>query len=79
MTNYECETMTGVSTQEEADHLMIHQAIEVTSNGMHVHILYSQDTNVLLLALRRTPLLGKYSAEIMDPSEIRSSLHIAYI
>ena len=39
MTNYECETMTSVSTQEEADTLMIHHAVEVASNGMNVHII----------------------------------------
>ena len=38
--------MPGVSTQEEADTLMIHHAVEVASNEMNVHI-YSQDTHVL--------------------------------
>ena len=71
MTNYECETMPGVSTHEEADTLMIHHAVEVASNVMNVHI-YSQDTDVLLLALRRTPLLGDCSAVIMGISEIRN-------
>ena len=61
--------MPGVSTHEEADTLMIHMhAVEVASNGMNVHI-YSQDTDVLLLALRRTPLLGDCSAVIMGTSE----------
>jgi len=41
MTNYECEIITGVSTQEEADNLMIYHAVEVASNGVNVHI-YSQ-------------------------------------
>ena len=68
MTNYECEAMTGVSTQEEADTLMIHHAVEVASNGMTVQI-YSHDTDVLVLALRRTPLLGNHSAIIMCTSE----------
>ena len=35
---HECETKTGVSTQEEADTLMIHYDVEVASNRMNVHI-----------------------------------------
>ena len=58
---HECETMTGVSTQEEEDTLMI----QVASNGMNVHI-YPQDTDVLLLALRRTPLPGDRSVPNVD-------------
>ena len=38
MTNYECENITGVSTQEEADTLMIYRAVDVARNGMNVHI-----------------------------------------
>jgi hypothetical protein len=75
MTNYECETMTSVSTQEEADTLMIYHAVEVAGNGMNVHI-YSQDTDVLLLALRRTPLLGNHSALIMGTSERRRKVFL---
>ena len=74
---HECETMTGVSTQEEEDTLMIHHAIEVASNGMNVH-LHPQDTDMLFLALRRTPLLGDRSAAIMGTTERRRSLHTAY-
>ena len=70
MTNYDCETMPCVSTQEEADTLMIYHAIEVAKNGMKVHI-YSQDTDVLLLAIRRAPLLGDRSALVMGTSERR--------
>ena len=67
---HECETMTGVSTQEEADTLMIHHAVEVATNGMTVHI-YPQDTDVLFLALRRTQLFGDRSAAIIGTSDIR--------
>ena len=74
----ECETMTGVSTQEEADSLMNHHAVEVASNGMNVHI-YPQDTDVLFLALRRTPLLGDHSAAITGTTERRRSLHTSYV
>ena len=75
MTNYECETMPGVSTQEDADTIMIHHAVEVASNGMNVHI-YSQDTDVLLLALCRTPLLGDCSVVIMGTSERRRKVFL---
>ena len=70
--------MPGVSTQEEADTLMIHHAVEVVSNGMNVQI-YSQDTDVLLLALRRITLFGDCSAVIMGTSERRRSLPTPYI
>ncbi len=72
---HECETMTGVSTQEEADTLMIHHAVEVASNGMNVNI-YPQDTDVLFLALRRTPILGDCSAAIMGTTERRRNVFI---
>ena len=67
--------MTGVSTQEEADTLVIHHAVEVASNGMNVHI-YPQDMDVLFLALRRTPLLGDCSAAIMGTTERRRNVFI---
>ena len=72
---HECETMTGVSTQEDADTLMIHHAVEVASSGMNVHI-YPQDTDVLFLGLRRTPLLGDRSAAIMGTTERRHKVFI---
>ena len=75
MTNYECEAMPSARTQGEANTLIIHHAVEVGSKGMNVHI-YSQDTDVLLLALRRTPLLGDVSAVIMDTSEIRRKVFL---
>ena len=43
---------TGVSTQEEWDKLIILHAAEISAAGKHVHIM-SQDTDVLVLALRR--------------------------
>ena len=75
---HECETMTGVSTQTDAGTLMIHHAVEVASNGMNVHI-YPHDTDVLFVALRRTPLLVDRSAAIIGTSEIRDSLPTTYI
>ena len=52
MTNYECEAMPSASTQEEADTLMIHHAVEVASNRMNVHIC-SQDTAYMTRLVRR--------------------------
>ena len=75
MTNYDVEPMAGVSTQEEADTLMMYHAVEASRNRMNVHI-YSQDTDVLLLALRRTPLLGNNSALIMGTSERRHKVFL---
>ena len=54
---------------------MIRHAVEVASNGMNVHI-YSQDKDVLLLALRRTPLLGDCSAVTMGTSERRRKVFL---
>eukprot|EP00794_Sanderia_malayensis_P002266 gene2266-2603_t len=54
----------GVSSQEEADTLMILHATESAMYDSVVHI-YSQDTDVLLLALRRVPLLGRSPAMVM--------------
>jgi hypothetical protein len=61
MVNCDCNVATGVSTQEEADTLMILHAVEVADSGGSVH-LYIQDTAVLLLALRRVSQLGRNSA-----------------
>ena len=54
---------------------MIHHAVEVPSNGMNVNI-YPQDTDVLFLALRRTPLIGDRSAAIMGTTERRHNIFI---
>ena len=62
-------------TQEEADTLMIHHAVEVASNGMNIHI-YSRDMDVNLLAPRRTPVIGDRSAAIMDTSEMRRKVSL---
>ena len=70
VTNFECLTTTGVSTEEEADTLMILHAAEVARSGFVVHI-YSQETDMLLLALRRVPELGSKVALIMGSGERR--------
>ena len=58
----------GVSSQEEDDTLMILLATESVKDGSVVHI-YSQHTDVLLLALRRVPLLGRSPAMLMGTSD----------
>lgn len=73
MANYDCQITTGVSTQEEADTLMILHAVEVAASGATAHI-YTQDTDVLLLALRRVPQLGRNSALIMGTGDRRRTV-----
>ncbi len=61
----------GVSSQEEeADTLMVLHGVEAAKMGFRVHI-YSQDTDVLLLALRRTVHLGEKAAVLMGTHEHR--------
>lgn len=55
----------GISSQEEADTLMILHATESMKNGSVVHI-YCQDTDALRLALRGVPLLGRSPAMMID-------------
>ena len=60
MTNYYDNLhITGVSTQEEAATLMVLHAVDVATATQDVVHIYSQDTDVLLLALRRVPQLDK--------------------
>ena len=73
MTNAGSHVATGVSSQEEADTIMVLHAVEVAANGFDVHI-YTQDTNVLLLALRRVPKLGTNPAIIMGTGDRRRNV-----
>ena len=57
------------STQEEADTLLILYAVAVTHQGNTVHI-YSCDTDMLVLALRRVLDLKPDSVIIMWALEI---------
>eukprot|EP00112_Aurelia_sp_Birch-Aquarium-sp1_P010682 Seg2275.4 transcript_id=Seg2275.4/GoldUCD/mRNA.D3Y31 product="hypothetical protein" protein_id=Seg2275.4/GoldUCD/D3Y31 len=70
MSNCQEVVSPGVSSQEEADTLMIFHATESAKDGSVVHI-YSQDTDVLLLALRRVPLLGRSPAMVMGTCDRR--------
>jgi len=73
MVNYDCNVATNVSTQEEADTLMILHAVEIAASGDTLHI-YTQDTDVLLLALRRVPKLGRNAALIMGTGDRRRTV-----
>ena len=55
---------TNVSTQIEADTLMILHAAELSGEGKIVNFL-TQDTDVLLLTLRLYELLGLYTAMML--------------
>lgn len=72
--NFCCEIGTEVSSQEEADTLIILHALNVSKAGYRVDI-YSHDTDVLLLALRRVPLLGKPSL-IMGTGQKRRKVNL---
>lgn len=72
-TNFEVDSTQDASSQEEADTLMILHAVSASAAGYEVHI-YSQDTDVLLLALRRAPQLGKGAAMIMGTGERRQKV-----
>ena len=48
---------TGVSTQEEADTLIMLLAAEISKAGKNVYIM-TQDTDVMVLALQRLTVLG---------------------
>ena len=56
---------TPVSSQAEADTLMILHAIELTSDNKSVHFL-TQDTDVMIVALRRYSLLGPNTAKLWE-------------
>ena len=64
------EPTTGVSSQEEADTVMILHAAELSAAGKTVHIM-TQDTDVLVLAIRRLQILGPKLCLIMGTGESR--------
>ena len=57
---------------------MILHATESAKDGSVVHI-YSQDTDVLVLALRRVPLLGRSPAMVMGHSDRRRIIPLVLI
>ena len=64
---------TPVSSQPEADTLMILHAIELTSDQKSVHFL-TQDTDVMVLALRRYLSLGPNTALVMGTGDKRRTI-----
>ena len=68
LSNFQKVVSPGVSSQEEADTLMILHATESAKDGSVVHI-YSQDIHVLILAPRPVPLLGRSPAVVMGASD----------
>ncbi len=70
LSNKRVDVAPGVSSQEEADTLMILHAVEARELGYTVHI-YTQDTDVLLLALRRNDQLGDNAGVLMGTSDRR--------
>ena len=59
---------TKVSSQMEADTLMILHALELSAEGKIVHFL-TQDTDVFVLVLRSYPLLSPMTAVITGTGE----------
>ena len=55
---------TGVSTQEEAGTLIMLHAAEISKAGNNVHIM-TQDTDVMVLALRRLTVCGLEQTTIL--------------
>ena len=61
---------TGVSTQEEADTLIILHAAKMSKAGKNVHIM-TQNTNVMVLALRRPTVLDLQTTMLMGTGDNR--------
>jgi len=72
-TDKSCEIAKEFSTQEEADTLMILHAHQLAKAGFIVTI-YLLNTNVLLLALRRSDELGRHARIIMGTEENRQKI-----
>ena len=76
MANYDCQATTGVSTQEEADTLMILHAVEVAASGATVHV-YTQDTDVLLTGhIKEKGKQTCFKAFMTSPPDVVSSLQM---
>ena len=76
-TNMEEQPLTGVSTQE-ADTLMMLHAAEICATGKSVHIMM-QDTDVLVLTLRRLPTLGPRTTMLMGTGDKRRKVLLQHI
>ena len=71
------QPLTDISSQEEADTIMILHAVEVgkAGKGNDVHIL-TQDTDVLVLALRRFQEIGPKTALLLGKGEKRRTIFL---
>lgn len=76
MANDGCWAATTMSPQEEADTLMILHAVDTAAYSDSVHI-YTQDSDVLLLALYRVLQLSRNFASIIGTGEWSHSLAAA--
>lgn len=76
--NTDVNPRTPVSTQEEADTLMILHAVEIVQTGFSVDF-YTQDTDWLLLLLRRHNLIGDNPRILTGPKECRRWILITNI
>ena len=61
---------TGVSEHEEADMLIILHSAEISASGKNVHIM-TQDTDIMILSLRRLPVLGPKVVLLMGTGDCR--------
>ncbi|KAH3839450.1 hypothetical protein DPMN_112881 [Dreissena polymorpha] len=68
--NNEVNQTTSVSTQEEADTLMIIHAVEIVQTGFSVDF-FSQDTDWLVLLLRRHDILGALPRMLTGHKDLR--------
>ena len=68
--NNEVNPTTPVSTQEEADTLMIIHAVEIVQTGFSVDF-FSQDTDWLVLLLRRHDILGSLPRMLTGHKDLR--------
>ena len=64
---------TGVSTQEEADILIILHAAETSKAGKNAHTM-TQDTDVMVLALQRLTVLGLQTTMLMQTGDNRRKI-----
>ena len=76
--NKEYYPSTNVSSQPEADTLMILHALELSSVGKCVNFL-TQDTDVLVLALRRYPLFDLSTAIVIGTGDKRRTVMLKHI
>ena len=73
-TDKSCEIAKEVSTQEEADTLMILHAHQLAKAGFIVTIIFARHGRFASLALRRSDELGRHARIIMGTEENRQKI-----